>query len=200
MATAARMSGIVFAFLLSAVSWCASAAPKDLDEPFMLVAKRQFDHQLYGHTILLARPLGGDRHVGFIVNKPTPFTLGAVYPDHEASKKADSPIFLGGPYNAEIVMAIVNRADSPGGKSMRLTPELYLATEAGVIDRIIEKESGQARFLAGMVLWDTGELRAEVENGVWHVRAPDAKALMRPSTEGLWEELVVRAEVATNGI
>jgi putative AlgH/UPF0301 family transcriptional regulator len=188
------------AVLLAALSWSAAAAPSDLDEPFMLVAKRQFQHQLYGHTVIVAKPLGGDRHVGFIVNRPTPFTLGAVYPDHEASKKADSTIFLGGPFNAEVVMAIVNRADSPGGKSMRLTPELYLAMEEKVIDTIIEKESGKARFLAGMVLWDAGELRQEVEAGVWYVRAPDANVLTRKSTEGMWEEVVARAEIAANGI
>jgi putative AlgH/UPF0301 family transcriptional regulator len=198
--TSTSILRLFLAVLLAAVSWSAAAAPSDLDEPFMLVAKRQFKHQLYGNTILVAKPLGNDRHVGFIVNRPTPFTLGAVYPDHEASKKADSPIFLGGPFNSEVVMAIVNRADSPGGKSMRLTPELYLAMEETVIDRIIEKESGKARFLAGMVLWDAGELRAEVEAGVWHVRAPEAKVLMRKSTDGMWEELVARAEFAANGI
>ena len=61
------------------------------DDSIILVAKRQLQDKLYGSTILLARPIGADRHVGFIINKPTQMTLGKLFPEHEPSQEGRRP-------------------------------------------------------------------------------------------------------------
>lgn len=192
--------GAWIALVSIALSWSAALRAQDLDATFMLVAQRQFQHQFYGHTILVAKPIGDDRHVGFILNRPTPVTLGAIYPDKPLAQKMVDPIYLGGPYNTGMVMAIVQRPDSPGGMSMRLDAGLFLAVEAPVIDRIASSEAERARFVAGMVLWDTGELREEVARGFWHVSATGIGAVLGRAPEGLWEELVGQEERAARGI
>ena len=58
------------------IAWPSFGRAADLSESVILVAKRNLQDKLYGSTILIARPIGGDRHVGFIVNKPTQITLG----------------------------------------------------------------------------------------------------------------------------
>ena len=68
------------------------------------------------------------------------------------------------------------------------------------MDSIIEKESKRARFFAGMVVWQPGELRAELSRGLWYVLDADAQLVLRKKTEGLWEELVGRSERAANTI
>ena len=67
----------------SAVFFLASAttAPGDT---VLLVAKRQFEDPIYGSTIVLAKPVGGGGHVGFIVNRPTKMSLAELFPEHEA--------------------------------------------------------------------------------------------------------------------
>src|SRR5258708_9143293 len=77
----------------SAVFMLAGAAASG--EPMLLVAKRSFEDPVYGSTIVLARPVGGGGHVGFIVNKPTKLNLSELFPEHEASKKVPDPLFLG---------------------------------------------------------------------------------------------------------
>src|SRR5882672_12185376 len=57
------------------------------DEPVILVAKPALRDQLYGASILIAKPIGNDRHIGFIVNRPTPVTLGKLFPEHGPSQK-----------------------------------------------------------------------------------------------------------------
>jgi putative AlgH/UPF0301 family transcriptional regulator len=62
-----------------------------------------------------------------------------------------------------------------------------------VVDRIIEKEPEQARFFAGIVVWDVGELDSELKRGFWFVLQPDSDLVLRKSTQGMWEELSRRS-------
>jgi putative transcriptional regulator len=184
-----------------AIAFSAPARPADpTADPIILVAKRQLQDKLYGSTILIARPIGAERHVGFIVNKPTQMTLGKLFPTHEPSKRVADPVFLGGPVSTEVIFALVQGRDSPGGKSIKILDDLYLAIDSDVVDQVIEKQLARARFFAGMVLWRPGELADEVKKGLWYVNDARADIVLRKSTEGMWEELLGRSERKANAI
>ncbi|MGB5082648.1 MAG: YqgE/AlgH family protein, partial [Burkholderiales bacterium] len=78
--------------------------------------------------------------------------------------------------------------------AMPMTPDLFLATEAKAVDRIIETESDHARFFVGVVIWRPGELDQELRRDLWFVDDPDPRLVLRRKTEGLWEELVRRSQ------
>ncbi|MNC86103.1 hypothetical protein D3C83_17360 [compost metagenome] len=156
--------------------------------------------QIYGSTILIVKPLGEDRHVGFILNKPTQMTLGKLFPRHEPSRKVVDPVFLGGPVSPEVIFALVQGRESPGGRSIRILDDLYLAIDSEVVDRVIEKRPAQARFLAGMVMWRPGELDDEVKRGLWYLVDAKADIVLRKPTDSVWEELVLRSERKANAI
>ena len=183
-----------------AIAWASPARPADVDDSIILVAKRQLQDKLYGSTILIARPIGAGRHVGFIINKPTQVTLGKLFPTHEPSRKVTDPVFLGGPVSPEVIFALVQGRESPGGRSLKILDDLYLAIDSEVVDRIIEKQPAQARFFAGMVLWQPGELDDEIKRGLWYLQDPKADMVLRKSTDGMWEELLGRAERKANSI
>jgi len=175
------------------LGWSALAGAADLSKPLILVAKPELHDELYGSSILVVTPLGGDQHVGFIVNRPTGVTLGRLFPEHAASRKIIDPVYLGGPYESQAIFALVQRHDSLGARSFEVLPGLFAAFDAAVVDRVIETEPEHARFVAGLVAWQPGELRSEVEHGAWYVLEPDAALVMR-KPEGLWEELVSRSQ------
>src|SRR5258708_8131610 len=83
----------------------AAAAP---GEPMLLVAKRGFEDPVYGSTIVLARPVGGGGHVGFILNTPTKLNLSELFPEHEASKKGADPLFLRGTVDMNLLFPLVD--------------------------------------------------------------------------------------------
>ena len=193
---ARRPSACLASFLIAIVSIAFSApavAAELADELVMLVARPALRDRIYGATILIAKPLGNGGHVGFIVNKPTPVTLGKLFPDHGPSQKVTDPVYLGGPVNTETLFVLVQGRDSPGSSAMQLTPDLHLVVERALVDRIIEAGAGRARFFAGTVLWAPGELRSEIDKGFWYVRDADTSLLLRKSTSGMWEELVKRS-------
>jgi putative transcriptional regulator len=182
-------------FLLFAVAlgWSASARAAGLSEPMILAAKPELRDNLYGASVLVVMPVGADQHMGFIVNRPTAVTLGKLFPDHAASQKRVDPIYLGGPIDSNMIFALVQEDENPGGSSLEVMPGLFLAFDGAVVDRIIESPASAARFIAGLVVWRAGELRSEVERGAWYVLHEDASLAMR-SPDGLWEELVRRVQ------
>jgi putative transcriptional regulator len=181
--------GLALGLLMPAAGFAA-----DLSNTVILVAKRELQDRIYGASILLARPIDAERHVGVIINKPTQTTLGTLFPAHAPSRKVVDPVFLGGPVGSEIIFALVQRKDSPGNRSLRIGPDLFLATDSRVVDQIIESEPSQARFFAGVVLWNAGELAEEVKRGLWFVQEPRSELVLQKPA-GLWERLVDRLEL-----
>jgi putative transcriptional regulator len=193
-----RILSLLTAMILALCAPLAEAA--DLTQTVLLVAKRNLRDRLYGSSILIAKPIGDERHVGFIMNKPTNMTLGKLFPKHGPSQKVIDPVYLGGPMGPEVIFAMVKDAKSPGGRSLQLANGVYLAYDSAVVDRIIENEPQQARFFAGMVLWAPSELDEEVRRGLWCVLDPQPDLLLRKTTDNLWEELVSRCEHKANAI
>jgi putative transcriptional regulator len=190
----------IFAALLALLAWAAPASAADLSQTVVLVAKPQLIDPFYRATVIVARAMGNDQHIGFILNRPTKLTLGQLFPEHAPSQTVVDPVYVGGPSNSTVIFALVKSHDSPGGKSLQLAPDLFMAFEGATVDRIIEKEPKQARFVAGLVTWQPGELREEIKRGAWFLLDPDPTLVLRKPTEGMWEELVRRAEIRANGI
>ena len=189
------------ALLLATLLFAAAAVQAaDLSKPLILVAAPELHDPVYGATVIVVAPLGDDEHIGFIVNRPSPLTLGKVFPEDGPSQKVHDPVYLGGPYEPGLVFALVERAKSPGGKSLEVLPGLYAAADAATVDTIIRADAAAARYVAGFVAWQPGELADEIERGVWYVLDPDARVVLRKPTDGLWDELVRRSQAAANAI
>lgn len=185
--------------VVTALSCALPAAAADPSESVILVAKRQLRDRMYGATILVARSIGNDQHIGFIVNRPTRVTLGQLFPQHAPSRKVPDPVYVGGPISAESIFALVQTSKHPGGRSVELMPGMFAVFDGKSVDDVIERDAGRARFVAGLVGWRAGELRDEIRRGAWFVLDADPKVVLR-KPEGLWEELVGRAELRANGI
>ena len=192
-----KLRTLLFAVLAAAAT---AAQPVDLSESMILVAKPELVDPLFGSTILVVVPVGGDQHAGFIVNRPTDVTLGQLFPEDGPSRKVVDPIYLGGPLSPQVIFALVERKQSPGGRSFELMPGLYAAVDEETVDRIIRTESDHARFVAGLVVWRHGELRAEIERGAWYVLPPAAHLALRKPSQGLWDELVRLSQLRANSI
>jgi putative transcriptional regulator len=183
-----------------AIVLASPAQAADPSKTVLLVAKRQLQDPLYRSTVLLVKPIGNDQHIGVILNRPSKVTLGQLFPEHKPSQSVRDPVYVGGPMSTSVIFAIVQRHNSPGGKSLQMLPELFMVFEGSTVDQIIETDPAHARFLAGLVAWQSGELREEVKRGAWHMLDADPALVLRKPTEGMWEELLRRAEMAANGI
>ena len=111
-----KLRRLLFAVLAVAAT---AAQAVDLSKSMILVAKPELVDQLYGSTILVVTPVGGDQHAGFIVNRPTNVTLGQLFPEDGPSRKVVDPVYLGGPLSSQVIFALVERKQTPRGQSDR---------------------------------------------------------------------------------
>ena len=187
------------AVLVLAAHWPAPAAAQD-DDAVILVAHPAFRDLDYRQTVLLAAPVPNGGHVGVILNRPTRGTLGSLFPEHEPSKKVIDPVYYGGPFSRGALVALVKTESTPGTGAVMLMKNLYMAFPVKTIDRIIETTPNDARFYIGYVLWRPGELKGEIDRGVWSVLGANTDLVFRKDMDGLWEELLqqtkrIRADV-----
>lgn len=199
MSARSRITGLMVLVLLCWAAPAQSAALSDTDA-VILVATPQFQDPVYGRTILIASPIGDNRHVGFILNKPTKMTLAEAFPNHAPSKEVRDPLYLGGPAEVSAIFALVAAQSSPGRGSVQLSPDLFLVVAADTVDRVIEAGAEHARFFAGAVVWKPGELDQELKRGAWYVLDPEPDLVLPRKTEGMWQQLVHRAELREKGI
>ena len=179
--------------------WMPFAGATDLDKPLILVAKPELRDAIFGSTVLVVTPVGGDQHAGFIINRPTTVRLGNLFPEHAPSHKIVDPVYLGGPIQSGVLFALVQRRDNPGAGAFEMMPGLFAVADGEGIDHIIETDASHARFVAGLVAWQAGELRDEIKQGAWYVLEPDTALFMR-NPEHLWEDLVQRSVRIRNSI
>jgi putative transcriptional regulator len=167
----------------------------------LLVARPAFRDLEYRQTVLIAAPVPNGGHVGVILNRPTRRSLASLFPEHEPSKKVIDPVYYGGPFSRGALVALVRAAGTPGAGSVPLMKNLFLTFRANTIDHVIETTPNDARYFVGYVGWLPGELRSEIDRGLWSVLDADLDLVFRKDTDGLWEELLqqtrrIRAEGA----
>jgi putative transcriptional regulator len=165
-----------------------SARGQDLDKPLLLVAAHELQGP-YRHTAVLVVPVRG-QHVGFILNRATEMTMSALFPEHEPSAKVADPVYLGGPESTNAIFAMVAR--DPGDGAVHLFGHVFVTAQEQAVDRIIEQTPNEARYYAGFVGWQPGELADEMKKGWWDAVAPEEDVVFSKEPDNLWESLVKR--------
>jgi putative transcriptional regulator len=181
-----------------------AALGQSQSDAILLIAHPAFRDMEWRQTVLIAAPTPNGGHVGVILNRPTRRSLGSLFPDHEPSKKVVEPVYYGGPISSQALVALVRAESAPGAGSVPLMKNLYLAFRANTIDHVIETTPNEARYFVGYVGWRPGELRSEIDRGLWSVHNAEVDTIFRKDTEGLWEELLqstrrIRAEEKGSG-
>jgi len=185
------------ACLLLVLPWAAQAQQ---DDAIFLIAHPMFRDLDYRQTVLLAAPAPNGGHVGVILNRPTRRSLGSLFPEHEPSRKVVDPVYYGGPFSRGALVALVKADAAPGAGSVLVMKNLYLAFRANTIDHVIESQPNDARYYVGYVGWRPGELKAEIDRGLWSVINADPDVVFRKDTEGLWEELLQQSRRIRAGV
>jgi putative transcriptional regulator len=188
------MGSVLRLIALMALVVTGTPALADGDDAMILIAHPQFRDLEYRQTVLVAAPAPSGGHVGVILNRPTRRSLGSLFPEHEPSKRVADPVYYGGPFSRGALVALVRSDNAPGTGSVLLMKNLYLAFRANTIDHVIETTPNEARYFVGYVGWRPGELKGEIDRGLWSVTGADLDLVFRKDTDGLWEELLQQSK------
>ena len=195
------MSSRILAAIAALILCCGGAAygqgsqpdqPGDEDAVF-LVANPAFRDAGYFHTVLIAAPIPRGGHIGVILNRPTNRSLTSLFPEHEPSKQVAEPVRYGGPFSPGALIAVVKAQASPGEGTLPLMKDLYIAFRAATIDKVIEQTPQDARFFVGYVGWRPGELKGEIDRGLWAVVHANRDTVFQKDTSELWEDMIAQS-------
>jgi putative transcriptional regulator len=180
----------VFLLIATCLGFGVANAQSLQDDAVLLVAHPAFRDLEYRQTVLIAAPVPNGGHIGVILNRPTRRSLGSLFPEHEPSKKVVEPVYYGGPFSRGALVALVKADHTPGAGSVLLMKNLYLAFRANTIDHVIETTPNEARYFVGFVNWRPGELKNEIDRGLWSVMGAELEVIFRKDTDSMWEDLL----------
>lgn len=111
---AMRAAVLTPALLATLAAPVAPAAPVEKAQPaqraldtgaVLLAAHPGLTDSFWARTVLLAAPAANSGHIGLILNRPTRLALSSLFPRHLLSTIVRDPVYLGGPFAAQTVVA-----------------------------------------------------------------------------------------------
>lgn len=188
------MHGRKIGFLTGLMAACLIAGSalagedRKLDQPMILVAAPGVKG-LYSRAVMMVVPKGTG-HVGFMINRATSSTVANAFPGDELAAKVIEPIYLGGPVGSQSLYAVVRNDRGEG--SRQLFGDVYVTVSGETVDRVLKETPHDARYFAGYVSWDEGELGEQIWQGEWLYTDAEASLMFHPQPEALWGYLAGR--------
>ena len=172
------------------------------DEPansVFLVAKPSLVDPNFSRTVVLVTQTPDGGTVGVIVNRPTPLKLSQFLSDEFETRNYSDPIFFGGPVMRQAIVALFHADSAPPAPAFHVLKGLYLTMHPDNIKPLLAQRGWRYRLYAGFSGWAPRQLESEFNRDGWFVVTPDEETIFRKDYEGLWQDLVRRAETRPVG-
>lgn len=153
----------------------------------LLVATPELVSGVFHRSVILVCDHDAEGALGVILNHSSGEPVAEHLPDWDASAAAPAAIFVGGPVQPEVAVAVaVGRADFliavPGFEST-----VGLVDVAGAVPG-----DAAVRIFSGYASWAPGQLDAEIVDGTWWVVDAFVDDVHTNRPEGLWQRVVTR--------
>lgn len=163
------------------------------DAPVLLAADPSLSGPYQG-TVLFVLPSGKGTHFGFILNRPTATRVAEVLAEVPAAAEVVSPVFFGGPFMRGTLFALARSPHPPAEDAIEVLPGVHLAHGREAAARVAGHFPARARFYAGVVIWESGELGSELASQHWMVAEPDVDLVIGGSADTLWQRVLERLQ------
>lgn len=157
----------------------------------LLIAEpSSINDESFSRSIILLVACNAEGSVGFIMNKPSEYTLQSIIPDI----KNDFVVYIGGPVEQQSLYFIHTRPDLIEN-SLEISKGLYWGGNfKQVIQRIESQElkSNEIKFFLGYSGWATNQLEDELQSNSWLLTDNSyRKSLLMKSDSDFWKEKMI---------
>jgi putative transcriptional regulator len=160
-----------------------------------LVAKPHLLDPNFSRTVVLVTQAEDFSTVGVIINRPTMLKLSDFISEGgvETGKYRDR-VFLGGPVMRNALVAVFQSETPPAAPAFHVLRKLYLTMHPDNMKALLESTNRRYRLYAGFSGWAPRQLESEFDREGWFVLPADEEVVFRKDTDGIWEELMQRAQ------
>jgi putative transcriptional regulator len=159
-----------------------------------LVARPDMADPNFARTVVLVTQAPDASTVGVIINRPTDLKPSQVLPPDFRAENYRDPVFSGGPVMRQVIVSVFRSDAVPANAAFHVLKGLYLTMHPDNIRSLLADPGARYRLYAGFSGWAPRQLESEFAREGWYVLPADAATVFRKRTEGLWEEMVERAQ------
>lgn len=171
-----------------------AAQQHDPPNGVFLVAKPELLDPNFRQTVVLVTQAPNFSTVGVILNRPTRLTLQQILPEDFPIAQYRDPVFFGGPVMREALVAVFVAETAPEAPAFHVLKDLYLTMHPDNLRVLLADGARRFRLYAGFSGWAPRQLESEFQRDGWYVLPADLETIFRRDMDGVWQELVRRAE------
>ncbi len=169
--------------------------------PGFLIAAPNMDDPNFSKSVILMAEHNDDGAIGFIVNKPTPLTLGVLLfgVDEDLADMAAQnglgglPVLLGGPVQRHIAWVLYKRQEDEilDEGSISVGDVLTLGASMDTLRAFISRQrTGPFQVILGYSGWGEQQLEGEITRGSWLPLDLENTLAFDTPVESCWDEAV----------
>ena len=177
-----------------AVAGVAAAQQTDPANGIFLIAKPGLVDPNFRQTVVLVTQAQDYSTVGVIINRPTQVKLDVLLRGDPAAARYRDAVFFGGPVMPEVIVSLFRSDTPPEAAAFHVLKDLYLSLHPQNLRSLLAGSGKRYRLYAGFSGWAPRQLQSEIQRNGWYVLPADVEMIFRDSMEGVWQELVNRAE------
>jgi putative transcriptional regulator len=145
----------------------------------------------FARTVVLVAAHSAEGALGIVLNRPSETEVGGALPDFAELAGDDELVHVGGPVEAEAVLALAELADPALLGEVLVGNALGLVT-ADLDPEAIAPEVLRARVYSGYAGWGPEQLDAEIEREDWIVADPVEDDVFCAEASELWGSVLGR--------
>ncbi len=159
-----------------------------------LIAKPGLVDPNFARTVVLVTQTEDASTVGVIINRPSALRLSQFLSQEYATQNYRDAIYSGGPVMQQAIVAVYRTETVPGAAAFHILKNIYLTMHPDNIKLLLAAPKARYRLYAGFSGWAPRQLESEFKRDGWFVLPAEEAMVFRNSAEGLWEELVEKAQ------
>jgi putative transcriptional regulator len=162
----------------------------------LLVAKPSLTDPNFTRTVVLVTQTEDGGTVGVIVNRPTTLKLQQFLSDEFDTANYRDAVYFGGPVLRQALVVLFRSEAKPAAPAFHVLRNVYLTMHPDNIAALLSNKAARYRVYAGFSGWAPRQLESEFMRDGWYFLPADEANVFRKDTEGMWEELLERAQRA----
>jgi putative transcriptional regulator len=151
----------------------------------LLIAQPFLNDSNFARTVVLLCEHGENGSVGFILNKPTHFTVSDIL---ENIFEPSPVLYNGGPVQTDTLHMIHDLENTLGG--CHVVENVFLGGAYDVLQDMVANQdfhTEHIKLLIGYAGWSAGQLEKEIEEGAWIVAPASPSIIFQTQDNSIWK-------------
>ena len=190
------MLALTAGFLLATSPGAAqSMRPEDLAQGKIIITPRDSPDPHFSNSVIVLAHYDQTGALGLMLHYKSDLTIQKALKGISGAEKRTDPVFVGGPVELPVVLALLRTKSAPTGVS-HVTDDLYLVTSKQSIAAALAdgRPVSELRVFIGYSGWGPGQLEREVRRSGWYIFDYNESIVFDDHPDTLWNRLIGKTE------